>query len=346
MFLLCYAYKIKNSSKILYYVLLLFCILRYDVGWDYEAYLIELENGVDYLINSRYEPLSKLFFITSAYVGFYPLNFFLFGWLTLLLVFKSIIYSSNQPVLSWLVYYSLPLFFFASLSTLRQSLATAIILYSYRYILENKKGKFILSILIASLFHVSGILGVLLLFIKKINFNRSINIVLFVSSFIFSFFAKDIIISILTNFLQGSVFLLRFQNYINSETDGTSILQYLYYFFIVFNLVFYKVLIKINPRNKLLISYVTFGVTLFNILSFEPISATRLSAFFLIFLIFIIPDYHKVTIKKHSRIINSIIFILLIVISFFYLNIYIKNYENAVLEKVSFLPYKTWINNL
>jgi hypothetical protein len=66
----------------------------------------------------------------------------------------------------------------------------------------------------------------------------------------------------------------------------------------------------------------------------------------LIFLIFIIPDYHKVTIKKHSRIINSIIFILLIVISFFYLNIYIKNYENAVLEKVSFLPYKTWINNL
>ena len=164
-FILCYAYKLKNSSKIIYVVFLLFCILRYDVGWDYFAYVEEIKLGT---INERYEPISKAIFKLGAIIDFYPLVFFVFAFFTLFLVRKSIQRYSNNPIISWLVYFSLPLFFFASLSTIRQGLAMAIILYSYKYLKEGKNLQFFISILIASLFHLSGLAGIFLWIVYKL----------------------------------------------------------------------------------------------------------------------------------------------------------------------------------
>lgn len=344
-FVLCHAYKLKNSSKIIFFVLLFFCIFRYDVGWDYMSYVNEIKEGITSINESRYEPFSKLIFYLSSSIGFYPFTFFFFAFATLYLVYKSINLFSENRTLSWLVYYSLPLFFFASLSTIRQSIATAIILFSYKYLQENKRIKYLISILIASLFHISGIAGLLLWPIIKIPINKKISFIILFASFLFPLYIEKIIISFAESYFSGFEFFNSLSWYLNAENKGTSILQYLYYFFGFFNLLFYNKLIDIAPKNKTYINLVTFGIVLFNLLSFEPISATRLSAFFLIFLMFIIP-YYPFLFPKYVKVIRTSIVALLIAISFFYLWIYINGYANNELDKISFIPYYFWFNNL
>lgn len=344
-FIICYNYDFKNTSKIIYLTLLFFTILRFEVGWDYFSYVAEIKEGVEYFKNSRYEPLSNLIFIMSASLKFYPLAFIIFGWLTLLFVFKSINNFSVKPVISWLVYYSLPLFFFASLSTLRQSLATVIILYSYKFLREKKDIKFFFAIFIATLFHTSGIFGILLWPIVKFQFNRTTNVIFFIVSFLFPIFLNDLLIGFADQIVTNVSLFSKYNWYLEHESVGTTKLQYLYFAFGIFNLIFYNRLTKLNSENKNFLNIANIGIVIFNVLSFEPISATRISAFFLVFLIYIIP-YYPVIFKKNRLVIQPIIFILLLSISFFYLWIYIDSYESGVITKISFVPYKFWFNNI
>jgi hypothetical protein len=343
-FIFCYNFKSINSSKIVYFTLLLFCVLRYDVGWDYTSYIVEIDSGYVSIIGGRLEPLSKLIFIIANFLNFYPFAFFFFAWLTLKLVYLSIEKYSINPVVSWLVFYSLPLFFFASLSTIRQSLATVIILYSYQFVIERKFVKFLIVILIASFFHISALMGFLLLPLILIPINKLFNYILFISSFFLSLLIKSFILS---NFMSELSVISRFQDfYIDGETASPTTLQYLYYIIAAINLFYYDKLVALNSLNKQIISITTFGVFFFNILSFEPVTSTRVSAFFLLFWIYLIPYYSKIFSIKYGRIIQHVIFTLLLTLSFYYLFIYVRAYENGIQEKVSFLPYKFWFAHL
>ena len=321
----------------------LFCALRYDVGWDYTSYVSDFENGYLAVLNGRYEPLSTVIMLISIVLNFYPLIFILFSLITLKLVFDIINKYSINPVISWLVFYALPLFFFASLSTLRQSLATVIVVYSFKYAIEKKYIKFFISIIIAYMFHSSGIVGVLILPLVILPINKSLNYVLFISSFFLAALTKSVFTTYFSDF---SVFE-RFQEYyLDADTASSTTLQYLYYFIALFNLIFYDKLVNLNVLNKKFIAISTFGVVIFNILSFEPISASRISAFFLMFWIFIFPYYSRLFQTKYEKVIELVLLVLLITLSFYYLNMYIDSYENKIQEKVSFLPYQFWWNNL
>lgn len=339
-FIICYNFKIRNSSKIIYSTLLMFSALRYDVGWDYTSYIEEMSEGYSSLMNGRLEFLSKYIFIIANYLNFYPFAFIFFAWLTLKLVEKSINKYSIDPLISWLVFYSLPLFFFASLSTIRQSLATAMILFSYQFLNKKQYLKFTLTILTASLFHSSALIGFLLFPLTLIPLNRSINLLILISSFFLSFFIKSLLS---TGFLSQLDILSRFQDfYIDAETSSPTKLQYLYYIIVGFNLFYYDRLVALDISNKKMITITTFGVFLFNILSFEPITSTRLSAFFLLFWIYIIPYYLLIFSKGKGIVIQKIIFNMLLLLSFYYLFIYVEAYESRIQEKISFLPYKFW----
>ncbi|MBF2708208.1 EpsG family protein [Flavobacterium soyangense] len=344
LFILCYYYKIQESSKIIYFTLLLFSCLRYDVGWDYDMYVWEIGKGYDLLIEGRFEPLSKVIFIIASELNFYPIAFIFFAWLTLRLVSLSIDKYSVNPTISWLVFYSFPLFFFASLSTIRQSLATALILYSYQFAVERKIVKFLLIIMVAFLFHTSAISGLIILPLLYLNVSKKGNYILFISSFFLSIIIKKIILSSFINELSVISRLQEF--YIDADTASPTKLQYLYYIIAVVNLIYYDKLVALNSLNKQIISITTFGIFFFNVFSFEPISASRISAFFLLFWIYLIPYYSKIFSIRYGKIIQHIIFTLLLSLSFYYLSMYVSSYQNNIQEKVSFLPYKFWFFNL
>jgi hypothetical protein len=339
-FLFCHLCKPKNSNKIFFFTLLIFSIFRYDVGWDYTSYVSVIESGYDNIVDSRYEFFSKYIFLIGSYLSFYPIVFAIFSFLTLRIFYITVIRYSINPLLSWLVFYSMPLFFFASLTTIRQSLAMLIVFFSYRLALEKKYIYFLITIIISMLIHPSAIVGILILPIVIFPVGKLINIILFICSF----YVGSMIISFINN---SDLFLLsRLKMYIGFEEAKPQLLNYLYYAFGIFNLLFYDKLVKINPKNKAIITLINAGVILLNLFSFEPITSLRISAFFLLFLVYLIPYYTQIFNKQSSRIIENILVSGFISLSFFYLYIFINGYNNGVLEKVSFLPYQFWFNNL
>ena len=337
-------FKSKYQSLIIFLALFLFSALRFDVGWDYTEYVGIIKSGIDNISNTRLEPLAKFILQTGAYLEFYPIVFIIFSFLTLYFVHKSITRYSSNHALSWLVFYCLPLFFLASLSTIRQSVATAIILFSFKYIYEKKHLKFLLLIWISTLLHYSSIIGLLLIFICKKPFNKTTNIILIFSSFILSEFIYNYL-EIFLN-IDNSMIKRYVAFYLDADLHSPTKLQYIYYSIAVLNIFVYDKLVSFNPLNKIFIAISSFGIFLFNILSFEPVTASRISAFFIIFWIFLIPEYSKLFEFRSKKIINFMIYSLFIIMFFLYLNIYVTAFESGLNEKNSFIPYKSWIFNL
>lgn len=339
-FLYCHWLRSKNTSKIIFSTLFIFCALRYDVGWDYMSYVSLIEMDYEEIIDSRIELLSNYILLLGNYVNFYPIVFIIFSFLTLKITFFSIKKYSINPLISWLVFYSMPLFFFASLSTLRQSLATAIVFYSYSYVKEKKYLNFIAAIFVASLFHTSSIIGFFILPLVLLRINKFLNIILLLISFIVSTFLLELISTLSIN----NLFFLRFIKYVEMDSAKPQLLNYLYYFIGILNLIFYHKLSRNDDCNKDYITLINFGLIFLNIFSFEPVTSLRISAFYLMFLIYLLPNYLNLFDTKFSKILENIFIFGFISLSFFYLAIYINNYNNWVISKISFIPYKFWFN--
>ena len=73
-------------------------------------------------------------------------------------------------------------FFFWTISGLRQSIAIMVFFYSIRFIKEHKIKNYVLTLLLASFFHVSIVLLLPFYFIKNLKYNRNISLLLFLVS--------------------------------------------------------------------------------------------------------------------------------------------------------------------
>ncbi len=327
---------------IIFIALLLFSGLRYNVGWDYESYVKVIVGDISKIHDSRYEPISRIIFLLGNLINFYPFVFITYSTLTLFIVHKTISKYSLDPVISWIVFFSLPLFFLASLSTIRQSLATSIIFFSYSYLKEKKVLIFLMFIIIASLIHYSAVFGIFLLPLSKIPIGRWTNLFLLIISFFVGSIVENII-----NLIQSDLSIFKvLQFYLKADYKSSTILQYIYYTIGIINLIFYKKLVQVDSNSSKFITITNFGLIFYNLLSFEPVSAGRISAFFLIFWILLIPQYLNFF-KQTDRVLVKIFTLgFCILISLSYLYLYINAYKANILEKISFFPYKTWINNL
>jgi hypothetical protein len=257
-------------------------------------------------------------------------------------VHKTISRYSLDPSISWIVFFSLPLFFLASLSTIRQSLATAIIFFSFHYLKEKKELIFLILIIISSLIHYSAVFGIFLWPLSKIHIGRWTNFVLLITSFFMGFIVENII-----SLIQSDLSIFKvLQFYLKADYKSSTILQYIYYTIGVINLIFYKKLVRDDTNSSKYITITNFGLIFYNLLSFEPVSAGRISAFFLIFWILLIPKYLSFFKQTDRALVKLFTLGLCILISLSYLYLYINAYNANILEKISFLPYKTWINNL
>lgn len=333
-------FKLKRTNLLIFLCFLAFTCLRYDVGWDYIEYVALIESNTIEILESRFEPLSKIVFLVSSYINFFPLAFIFFSFTTLYLVYLFIKYYSNDKLLSWLVYYSMPLFFFASLSTIRQSIAMSVLLFSFRYLDQRRNCLFIFSIILASCFHISAVLGIFLFILYNYPLKKHFGIFLVLISFFFSAYLKSYII----DFESSNILLNRFiLFYVGSEIPPPSILQYLYFFLVFITYLLYDKLVSINKNNIKFISFIYFGIIIYNILSFEPVSALRISAFFLIYWVVVIPDFIRIHSLSNQIILRNFVILFYLSMSFFYLFLNIDAYRTNNQSKISFLPYKTWL---
>lgn len=91
---------------------------------------------------------------------------------------------------------------------------------------------------------------------------------------------------------------------------------------------------------KLLLNIVNCGVVLWNLFAFEGTLRLRLSSYFLIFSIILLPNYFYLWGKKYYQLSRQVVtsFFIILFIASFYINIsnYIKRND-----RMSYFPYQT-----
>ena len=203
----------KNKYFFFIFLFIFFSIyigLRVEVGGDwgnyYENYFVFLDISIfDYINNHIFtkDPLFRLLnFVVVKFNGSYIfLNFILA--LIFSFTLLNFCFSKSKPFL--LILLSLPyLINVVAMGYHRQAIAISLFMYAFNY-LENKENrKFILLVLIASLFHYTAFILVLLAFLNSNSYNIKNLIYVFIVLLLIVIIAYDSIIALLTNYLSIS----------------------------------------------------------------------------------------------------------------------------------------------
>lgn len=288
-----------NKLNILYLLILIifsiFIGFRYDVGVDWQGYV------TDYIWLTSSSEFN--YFDQYYEIGYYTINWF-----------AGLLNLGHQGVflfmafISWYFYFKsvpkniIPLFiffifvdeyFFWGMNGVRQFAAMAIWVYSIKYIIDKNLKYFLLTVIFASVFHLSSIfLIVFYIFPFERMYNLYIWVIAYVLSLIVVFFID---LSVIYNNLDFFVLALsddigtveRYARYAESGrlTAQETSLGLGFIFKIVINImiiILSKSWIKRQPKYKPYLVLFFIGAILFNIF-YEFQLINRLSHYFLIF---------------------------------------------------------------
>lgn len=177
-------YKIKGRQKskllsqlgIVFFIAVL--IFRFDVGYDYAHYYQALYPTFNVTEVSKWEPVCQAICYIADFFSYPQLFFIISGAITSILLFKSFNKYTDTLLLAVLTY--LALFFETSFGFVRQGLALAVILYGYKYLVNNNFIKYCLLCAIAGTIHYSAFVCLLFPFLYNFfsSFPRLIIVVL------------------------------------------------------------------------------------------------------------------------------------------------------------------------
>lgn len=138
--------------------LVLISIFRFDVGFDYPTYF-KIAEGLREDEIERFEPGNKFIYLIAGLFHWSPLVFIIYGLLTYFFIFDTIWKCSVNRGVSCIVYLSL--FYLSSLGVIRQALAVSIIFYSLRFLVHRQFFKYLIFVLLAMMFHMSGVIAII-----------------------------------------------------------------------------------------------------------------------------------------------------------------------------------------
>lgn len=222
-------------------------------------------------------------------------------------VLRFIYKNSNNCILSILIFIFLN-YYFMYLTAMRQALAICILLFGYdNYYKDKKKFRFLLTIIVASLFHNSALVSILLLFIPEKKYSNTMFYFVFASS-IGAYFFADKIFTIFT-FANKYSFYLTSQYYKGSDIAG--IMNYLVcLIFLFFSFKYGK---KINNKKFNNYLYILSINLMFYALAARISIFTRITTYFNIFNIVFLPLVIAEIEKFQNKKILKILFYIMII---------------------------------
>ena len=216
---------------------------------------------------------------------------------------------SKKPFLSFIIYLAFDFYSFL-FSGLRQGIAFGITFFSYKYIRERKPIKFIICIVIASLFHKSAIIFLPAYWLAKIKMSKK-SIIIFVATFIITFLFRSQIMGIFIKLFSEDYSIVK-----------TNSFTYLFCAIItlVFGIVFYKQMIKNNKYSSQYFIFIMMSV-IFLIFTSVGTNMLRISNYYYLFIILFLPEVlDSIEDKKTELLIEYIMFIALIIVFNIYTN--------------------------
>lgn len=339
--LMCFGYKTKFNifGNLIFSILFLVSAMRYYVGWDYDWYhwVCGTGNKLDYQY-LRLELIPKLMIQLSWFTQSTQLFFIISSFLITFLFYISIKENSNDYLLSFFIFFTYPFFYLDSFSIIRQWMAIIIIFYFSKYLIDKKFITFILGVIIASLFHSSAI--IVLLFIPLIYLNLDYRFSFFVVVFVFLFRYKlaDIIISKLP-------YGMMYSNYItNNIGNGGNLILYINIIICLLILVFKNHLINLNVKNKFYINTILGGTIIAILFTHLGQFGYRVSIYFLIYIVYLIPDLINLFKQRDRILLKTIAIILFSLLFISYLYNENINLQSGQISKNPFVPYNIFIN--
>lgn len=343
-------FKIKNRKFFFVTIAFLEIVLlagfrQVTIGADTQSYL----NGLHYYKNI---PKGEVLFSELVYPFKYEIGYFslvkicaflsmsdtIFLFLIAILIYLPIFmfiykYSSNV-IISILVYFAFGYFSY-SLGIFRQMIAGSIILCSLTFIFERKIIKFLLMVLLASLFHSTALIVIPLYFIYKINY-KAIYFISILSQIFMYFFGRQIILFV---FLHIS----NFSGYVDSVYDSSEGLGLNIILFNVIMLLFLIIEYSKDKKNTVFdynnnqSKFIFFGKAIciagvLQILGYKFGIFGRIVCYYSIFLIPAIPllIQHYAKTKNDRFIISFVSAVILLILIFFEFsgNIYVTPYDS------------------
>ncbi|MDD2971666.1 MAG: EpsG family protein [Lachnospiraceae bacterium] len=229
--------KVKKSlSKIKLKIIqryIVFCIaflpcillsgLRYGIANDYvkiyERGFYEIAN--DNIVYTHFEVgFTWLVKICSKFVHDPWFMFLLVSAITITTFVKSF-EKSESFILSIILFFAQGMYF-DSFNGIRQYIVIAIFLYSFRYIQENNLKKYMITMLIASLFHSSALITFPLFFFRKVKLNYIVFIITVGVLFVLKDRVFNIFLSLMTLLPKSNSYIEKgtYLNYISTNLYG------------------------------------------------------------------------------------------------------------------------------
>jgi len=264
--------NINLKHGILFFIVFIFSALRFDVGWDYGNYYdiifnlkgVNFEPATPYLIEfSKYVDFTQLFFIVTSYIIVYGVHY-------------ALKHYSKDYVVSLLIFVSVPLFYMNSFSIIRQYCAIAIVLYGIKYILRKQLLPYLITIAFASMFHYSAIAGLLIYFLNKLSLNKVTSVVL-------------ILVSLFQNLISiENISRYSYLAHLGDPGNGAQLVRILFLLLAIIFIAFSNAFK--TPESKFYYNVFIVGVCIFNVTFSIGEQATRVSLYFIIYLILLVPE--------------------------------------------------------
>lgn len=319
-----------NGLTAIFTILFLFSALRFDVGYDYSMYYELIEGNIKFFDDqiNRIEFLPKQLILLSHFIGFYQFFFIITSFLITYFFYKTIKKHSLDKTLSTLIFVCFPLFFFMSLSVVRQYVAISLVFFGYRFIKERKFWSYLFLILLATFIHKSAIIALPIYFLFG-DFLINKKIILYI--YILSFFSSEIIAFLITLASE------RYSIYINEIGGEGGNLTLV--FFKLIGLFLLPIVYNFRDKNDkefnfYLLSFYL-GLFIWASLSKYGHAGIRGGLYYVVFVILLIPKL-KNKIVEYKLIRQSM---LIICFLFFFTNLYIGSKHKI---KDANLPYQTY----
>lgn len=309
--------------------LTLISAFRYEVGWDY---IKIYTNGFYYVGKYGNEWFSEPVFNYIIHILYDlfkdPLSLFVFMSTMISIVFSMCfkVYGKKEKPCVYIILFVITRYYLCSLNIVRQALAMMIILYSLQYLEKKEFMKYIIGIIMASLFHQMAIIYIPFYFLLNRNLKVKKNLMLLI-------FGMPIILILIINLIRFT----KYSNYFVSMfgNDGSVFFsELLISGLIVFvGLTAYE---KISHSDRLIIFFnLSIITTIIALLSFTLPTADRIIWYFSVANIFYIPDLLDCfTSKKLKLLLNFLIYFVLI-------TLFIS--QTVIGDSYSILPYQNII---
>lgn len=220
---------------------------------------------------------------------------------------KLILSESNKTIISILIIISIGFFSF-SLTGLRQTIAMSILLFSYPFIKDRKPIKFIITVIIASLFHATALIFLIIYPISKVKLGIY-HIVIAAIAFIVFYAFKGQLLILLGNYLQDE----RFESYLDGNARQLTMSGFIIQAAIfIFSMYYYKNYTSQDKNAIILYNFAFIGL-IFQLFSSFIAEFFRISMYFSIFNSVLVANAMTCEKEKKSQkvVLLVVIFILL-----------------------------------